>query len=137
MSSQTWLVKQEPSDYSWSQFVKDGVTSWTGVRNFQARNFLRAMKKDDQVFFYHSGEGKEIVGIASVKKAAYPDPTAKEGDWVAVDLTPVKPLKKSVPLAEIKKDVALKNLMLIRQSRLSVMPVSEIEFKRIIKLSDV
>lgn len=129
-----WLVKQEPSDFSWSQFVKDGTTAWTGVRNFQARNFLRAMKKDDQVLFYHSGEGKEVVGIACVKKEAYPDPTAKEGDWVAVDLVPVKPLNKSVPLSEIKKDTKLKNLLLVRQSRLSVMPVAVEEFERILEL---
>jgi predicted RNA-binding protein with PUA-like domain len=132
-----WLVKQEPADYSWSQFVKDGTTSWTGVRNFQARNYLRGMKKGDQVFFYHSGEGKEVVGIASVKKEAYPDPTADEGDWAAVDLVPVKPLNKSVPLAVIKNDPQLKNLLLVRQSRLSVMPVTDMEFSRIIKLADV
>jgi predicted RNA-binding protein with PUA-like domain len=136
-NSKTWLVKQEPSDYSWSQFVKDGVTAWTGVRNFQARNFLRAMKKGDAVLFYHSGEGKEIVGIAKVKREAYPDPTADEGDWVAVDLQPLKAVKNTLTLGQVKKEAVLQNMALIRQSRLSVMPVSEVEFKRILELVGV
>jgi predicted RNA-binding protein with PUA-like domain len=131
-----WLVKQEPSDYSWSQFVKDGVTAWTGVRNYQARNHLKTMKKGDNVLFYHSGEGKEVVGIASVKKEAYPDPTTKEEGWVAVDLEPKEPLKNSVTLVTIKKDSALKDVALIRQSRLSVMPLKKEEFQRILELSE-
>src|ERR1051326_6320690 len=103
-----WLVKQEPYDYSWDDFVADGGTSWTGVRNFAARNNLRRMAKGDEVFFYHSGEDKAVVGIAKVKRAAYRDTTAQEGDWSAVDLAPVKPLRKSVTLAEIKSKRQLK-----------------------------
>src|SRR6266403_590916 len=118
-----WLAKQEPSDYSWSDFVKDGGTSWTGVRNYAARNNLRRMSKGDQVFFYHSGEDKAVVGIAKVIRTAYRDATAKEGDWSAVDLAPVKALRTPVALAEIKSTRQLKNIALVRQSRLSVMPV--------------
>lgn len=129
-----WLVKQEPSAYSWDDFVKDKGTAWTGVRNFQARNNLKAMRKGDKVFYYHSVVGKEIVGLAEVTKEAYPDPTAKEGDWVCVDLRPVKPLARPVSLAAIKKDQRLKNLMLVRQGRLSVMPVSAAEFRAIQEL---
>src|SRR6202008_965935 len=104
-----WLVKQEPSDYSWDDFVKDGGTSWTGVRNFAARNNLRRMAKGDQVLFYHSGENKAVVGIAKVARTAYKDATAKDEDWSAVDLAPVKPLPRLVTLAEIKAKPALKN----------------------------
>ncbi|HJX98085.1 MAG TPA: EVE domain-containing protein [Chthoniobacterales bacterium] len=129
-----WLVKQEPSDYSWSDFVADGGTSWTGVRNFSARNSLRRMSKGDQVLFYHSGEGKEVVGIAKVMRTAYRDATAKEGDWSAVDLAPVKPLPRPVTLAEIKSKPALKHIALVRQSRLSVMPLGAKEFERIVRL---
>lgn len=129
-----WLVKQEPGDYSWSDFVKDKKTEWTGVRNFQARNNLRAMKKGDEVLFYHSGSGKEIVGVARVAKPAYPDPTAKEGDWSCVDLVPVKALKHPIPLADIKADTALKEMALVKQSRLSVMPVTATQFKRVLKV---
>src|SRR6266540_538581 len=120
-----WLVKSEPESYSWTQLVKDGKTAWTGVRNFAARNNLRAMKPGDGVFFYHSGEGKEIVGIARVLKAAYPDPTARDGDWSCVDLAPVKALGKPVNLQTIKADRILKEMALAKRSRLSVSPVTE------------
>src|SRR6476646_7642260 len=127
-----WLVKQEPSDYSWADFVADGSTSWTGVRNFAARNNLRRMSKGDHVLFYHSGEDKAVVGIAKVARTAYPDSTAKEGDWSAVDLVPVKPLPQPVTLREIKAKPALKNIALVRQSRLSVQPVGAKEFEFIV-----
>jgi predicted RNA-binding protein with PUA-like domain len=130
-----WLVKQEPSDYSWDDFVADGGTSWTGVRNFAARNNLRRMAKGDDVLFYHSGEEKAVVGIAKVTRTAYRDATAKEGDWSAVDLAPVKPLRKSVTLAEIKSKPQLKNIALVRQSRLSVMPLGAKEFATIVKMA--
>ena len=130
-----WLVKQEPGAYSWSDFVAEGKTAWTGVRNYTARNNLRKMQKGDEVFFYHSGEGKEVVGIAKVVREAYPDSTAKEGDWSAVDLAPIKPLRRPVTLAEIKSKPALKNMPLIRQSRLSVIPVTAAEFETILKMS--
>src|SRR2546427_3157391 len=119
---QHWLVKQEPEDYSWNDFVKDERTAWTGVRNFQARKNLRAMKRGDLVLFYHSVSEKQVVGIARVEKEAYPDPTAEEGDWVCVGLAPVKPLKKPVALETIKSDQILKEMPLVRQSRLSVVP---------------
>lgn len=131
-----WIVKQEPEDYSFADFMKDGKTAWTGVRNYQARNNLRAMKAGDKVFFYHSGEEKAIVGTASVAKAAYADPTADEGDWVAVDLKSDKPLAKPVSLATIKADAVLKNIALARNSRLSVSPLQEKEFSRILELAD-
>jgi predicted RNA-binding protein with PUA-like domain len=134
MSGQYWLVKSEPETYGWDQFVREKGTAWTGVRNFQARNFLKAMKKGDSVFFYHSGDGKCVVGVACVKQEAYPDPTTSEEGWVCVDLEPVKPLKKSVDLVTIKKDSKLKDLYLIRQSRLSVMPLEKSEFDRILEL---
>src|SRR5512134_2802500 len=102
MSKGCWLVKQEPADYAWASFVREGRTAWTGVRNFAARKHLRAMRKGDLVFYYHSGEEKQAVGLARVEKEAYPDPTATEGDWSAVDLSPVKPLRKPVTLATIK-----------------------------------
>jgi predicted RNA-binding protein with PUA-like domain len=130
-----WLVKQEPDDYSWGQFVKEGSTSWTGVRNFQARNNLRAMKLGDWVLYYHSGAGKEIVGLACVKREAYPDPTADEGDWVSVDLKPVRPLVKPVGLGVLKADRLLMNMAFVKQSRLSVSPVLVPQFNRILELS--
>jgi len=129
-----WLVKQEPQAYSWQRFVEEGATPWTGVRNFQARNHLRAMKSGDAVFYYHSGEEKAIVGMAEVLKGPYPDPTAKEGDWTAVDLKPLKALQQPVPLHLIKADPLLKGMALVRNSRLSVMPVTAPEFKRILAL---
>src|ERR1700760_3196020 len=113
-----WLVKSEPFKYSWDQFKTDKKAVWDGVRNFTARNNLRAMKKGDLVLFYHSNEGKEVVGIATVAKEAYPDPTAKEGDWSAVEITPKKPLKVPVTLAQIKADNQLVGFALIKLSRL-------------------
>src|SRR3954469_9345355 len=135
MATQYWLVKSEPESYSWSDLVKDGKTSWTGVRNFAARNNLRAMKKGDVVAFYHSVSDKQIVGFAKVVGEAYPDKTAKkdEGEWSAVDLSPDKPLKTPISLEQIKNDSVLKNMALVRISRLSVTPVSETEYKRILE----
>ena len=130
-----WLVKQEPSSYSWSDFVAEGQTSWTGVRNYTARNNLRKMRIGDEVLYYHSGEEKAVVGIAKVMRTAYRDPTAKEGDWSTVDIAPVKPLRRPVPLREIKADPRLKGIPLVRQSRLSVMPLAESEFREIVKMS--
>lgn len=130
-----WLVKQEPSDYSWADFVKDGGTSWTGVRNFAARNNLRRMAKGDHVLFYHSGEDKAVVGIAKVTRTAYKDATAKDEDWSAVDLAPLKPLSRPVSLAEIKAMPALKNIALVRQSRLSVMPLTAKDVDKILKMA--
>lgn len=135
MGKQYWLVKQEPEAYSWSTFVRDGSTAWTGVRNFQARNNLRSMKKGDLVFYYHSVSEKQIVGLAKVAKEAYLDPTADEGDWSAVDLQPLKPLKTPVDLEQIKSDAVLKEMKLVRNSRLSVTPVSEKEAKKIFEMS--
>lgn len=129
-------MKQEPTDYSWQTFSKEGGTAWTGVRNFQARKHLRSMRKGDSVLFYHSGDDKQIVGLARVEKEAYTDPTAKEGDWSAVDLAPLKPLKIPVSLATVKADSSLKQIALVRQSRLSVMPLTEAEFRRILALSE-
>jgi predicted RNA-binding protein with PUA-like domain len=129
-----WLVKQEPTAYSWSDFVSDGKTSWTGVRNYTARNNLRAMRKGDAVFFYHSVVGKEIVGTAKVLREAYPDPTAKEGDWSAVDLAPEKALPKPVTLDEIKRNPKLKQMALLRLSRLSVQPVTSVQFDEILRM---
>lgn len=135
MGKNYWLVKQEPDDYSWATFVKEGRTAWTGVRNFQARNNLRSMKAGDQVFYYHSGAEKAVVGLAKVVREAYPDPTATEGDWVGVDLEPCGSLEKPVTLAQIRTDGLLKGMALIKQSRLSVCPVSPGEFKRLLALS--
>jgi len=136
MGKNYWLVKQEPGSFSWATLVKDGRTDWTGVRNFQARKHLRAMKKSDAVLFYHSGDEKQVVGLARVEKEAYPDPTAGDEDWSAVDIVPVKPLKNPVTLQQIKADKSLKDMPLVRQSRLSVSPVTEDQFARIIKLSE-
>lgn len=130
-----WLVKQEPSDYSWSDFVKDGGTSWTGVRSFAARNNLRRMAKGDHVLFYHSGDDKSVVGIAKVTRTAYKDATAKDEDWTAVDLAPIRPLPRLVTLAEIKSRLSLKNIALVRQSRLSVMPLTAKDFDIIVKMA--
>ena len=129
-----WLVKQEPSSYSWSDLVADGKTSWTGVRNFSARNNLRKMRTNDEVLFYHSGEEKAVVGIAKVTRTAYPDSTAKEGDRSTVDLAAVKPLARPVTLREIKANSRLKGILLVRQSRLSVMPLAEPEFREIVNM---
>ncbi len=134
-TKQHWLVKQEPTAYSWEQFVKDGGTAWTGVRNFQARINLRAMRRGDEVLFYHSVVGKAVVGIAKVAREAYPDPTADEDGWVCVDLAPVRPLKSPVSLEQIKATPTLKDIALLRQSRLSVMPLSAGDFAAIVALS--
>ena len=130
-----WLVKSEPSTYSWDQLVKDGSTVWDGVRNYAARLHLRAMKKGDQVFFYHSNEGVEIVGIATVIKEHYQDPTTVDTNWVAVDLKPLKKLKKPVTLEQIKKDKRLKDMVLVRISRLSVSPVTKKEYEVVMEMS--
>ena len=133
---QYWLVKSEPEKYSWDKFNKDGRTFWDGVRNFQARNNLRAMQEGDLVFFYHSNEGKEIVGIAKVAKSAYQDPTTDDPNWVVVDLVPVEPLKKPVTLAQVKADPSLQEIHLVRQGRLSVISLRAHEFDRILELAN-
>jgi predicted RNA-binding protein with PUA-like domain len=132
-----WLLKTEPSAYSWDQLVKDKRTNWTGVRNFQAAANLKAMKKGDRAFFYHSGEGKEIVGVAEIVKEAYPDTTDKSGRFVMVDLVPVEPVKTPVSLATVRATPALKNMSLVRLSRLSVSPVSADEWRIIAKMAGV
>lgn len=129
-----WLVKQEPSAYSWDRFVKDGGTAWTGVRNFQARNNLKAMRKGDRVLYYHSVTGKAVVGVAAVTCKAYPDPTAKTGEWVCVDLKPVKPLAAPVTLEQIKKTPELEDIALLKLSRLSVVPLTEEEYDTILSI---
>lgn len=135
MSQRYWIVKQEPAAYAWEDFVRDGKTAWTGVRNFTARNNLRAMRAGDLAFYYHSVVGKEIVGIAQVVREAYPDPTAQEGAWVCVDLAPQRALPRPVTLEEIKMVPALANLPLVRQGRLSVSPLSAPEFQAILKMA--
>lgn len=130
-----WLVKQEPSAYSWEDFQRDGKTSWTGVRNFQARNHLRAMAVGDRVLFYHSVTGKAIVGVAEVVRPAYPDPTAAEGDWSCVDLVPLQPFRRPVTLEQVKSAPALAQVGLLRQSRLSVMPLTKSEYLAILTLA--
>lgn len=133
-----WLVKSEPSVYSFSQLQSDNRTAWTGVRNFEARNNLRAMKKDDLALFYHSGEGRAIVGLCKVVKTAYPDPTGaddRRGEWVAVDVAPVKALKVEVTLAQVKQTAALKDFLLVKRSRLSVVPVEPQELERVLELA--
>lgn len=131
-----WLVKSEPYKYSFDDLLRDKRTFWDGVRNFQARNFIREMKKGDQVLYYHSNKGKEVVGVAEVVKEAYPDHTAKEGDWSMVDVKPVKKLKTPVSLKQIKAEPVLQNMYLIKQARLSVMPVTKKEFEKILKLGN-
>jgi predicted RNA-binding protein with PUA-like domain len=130
-----WLVKSEPSTYSWDQLVKDKQTRWDGVRNYAARIHLKAMKKGDDVFFYHSNEGLEIVGIAKVAKEFYPDPTTDEEGWVAVDLKPHKKLEKAVTRNEIKKDKTLADMALVRLGRLSVQPVTDKEWDTVLKMA--
>src|ERR1700732_3152163 len=130
-----WLLKTEPSAYSWDQLVKDKRTNWTGVRNFQAAANLTRMKKGDRAFFYHSGEGKEIVGVVEVIREHYPDPTAKSGEpWVVVDVKAIEPLKKPVTLADVKAEPRLKAMVLVNNSRLSVQPVTAEEWKIICKM---
>jgi predicted RNA-binding protein with PUA-like domain len=135
-SPRHWLVKQEPESYSWEDFVRDGATSWDGVRNYQARNNLREMRVGDLVLFYASGEPKEVVGLARVAQAAYPDPTADEPAWISVGLKPVRKLKRVVSLTEIKATKALGQVPLIRHTRLSVMPLAAEEFAVIVALGD-
>ena len=130
-----WLVKSEPDSYSWDDFVAEGKTSWTGVRNFTARNNLRSMHVGDEVLFYHSVTDKAVVGIAKVVRAAYPDPTAKEGGWSTVDLAPIKPLRNPVTLDQIKTTPRLKKISLVRQSRLSVHGLNQAEFREIVSFS--
>lgn len=129
-----WLVKSEPFKYSWEQFEKDGKTFWDGVRNYQARNNMKAMKKGDQVLFYHSNEGLAVVGIAKVAKESYQDPTTPDPNWVVVDLQPVKPFKEHVTLAQMKAEKRLADFQLIRQGRLSVCAVTEDEFNTILEM---
>ena len=131
-----WLVKSEPSTYSWGDLVRDKRTRWDGVRNFEARNNLRAMKPGDLVLYYHSGEGKEIVGVAKVAKAAYPDPTGSDGDWSAVDLVPHAALARPLSLAELKADKRLGDLAVVRKPRISVVPVRPDELARILELAE-
>jgi len=129
-----WLVKQEPEAYSWDDFVRDGRTDWTGVRNYLARKHLRAMHKGDRVLFYHSVSDKAVIGIAEVAREAFPDPTAKEGDWSAVELRPVKRLKKPVTLAQIRAEPKLREIALLRCARLSVQPLSKTDYELICRL---
>jgi len=129
-----WLVKSEPEAYAWETFVKEKRAAWTGVRNFQARNNLRAMKRGELVLFYHSVSEKQIVGVARVEKEAYADKTAEEGDWSCVDLVPVKPFTEPVTLAQIKSDNAFADMLLLKQSRISVTPVSSAHFNRVLVL---
>ena len=136
MTPSYWLVKSEPSAYSWENLRRDKRARWDGVRNFEARNNLRAMKKDDLVLYYHSGEGKEIVGLAKVVREGYADPTATEGDWCAVDLAPVKPLAKPVALAALKAEKALADLAVVRKPRISVVEILPAEFERILRMAE-
>jgi len=129
-----WLVKSEPFKYSWEKFNKDGRTFWDGVRNYQARNNLRAMKEGDLVLFYHSNEGKNVVGVAKVVKEFYQDPTTSDPNWVVVDLVPVETLKNPVTLEQIKAEESLKDISLVRQGRLSVMPLKATEFDKILEM---
>lgn len=131
-----WLVKSEAETYSWDDLVREKKTSWTGVRNFAARNNLRRMSKGDEVLFYHSGETKAVVGIAKVVRPAYADTTADEGDWSTVDLAPVRKLKRPVTLREVKANPRLKDMQLVRRSRLSVMALSAPEFAEILRMSN-
>jgi predicted RNA-binding protein with PUA-like domain len=137
MATQYWLVKQEPESFSWDQFVTEGRTAWTGVRNFQARNHLRQMKKGDSVFYYHSGTQKQVVGLARVEREAYADPTAEEGDWSCVDLVPVRPLARPITLAEIRDDKILGTMAMLKQTRLSVTPVSAEQHARLKRLAEM
>jgi predicted RNA-binding protein with PUA-like domain len=130
-----WLVKSEPSSYSWEQLQKDKQTTWDGIRNYAARNHLKSMKKGDEVFFYHSNEGTEIVGIAKVSKAFFQDPTTDEEAWVAVELKPVRKIKNPVSLDAIKKDKRLAEMALVRIGRLSVQPVTDKEWEIVLKMA--
>jgi predicted RNA-binding protein with PUA-like domain len=134
MARQYWLMKSEPYAYSWQQLQRDGRGTWDGVRNFSARNNLRAMKKGDLALFYHSNEGKEVVGVAEIVREHYPDPTANEGDWSVVDVAPVKALTRPVTLKEIKENDAFADMALVTRARLSVQPVSAEHFKKVLAL---
>ena len=136
MTRAHWLVKSEPFKYSWDDLVKDGSTYWDGVRNYQARNNLREMKVGDYALFYHSNEGKEVVGVAEVTRSAYQDPTTDDDRWVVVDVAPLKPLKVPVTLAQIKADPKLQEIPLVTHSRLSVMPIDKSAFERIVRLGE-
>ncbi|KQR71412.1 EVE domain-containing protein [Pedobacter sp. Leaf176] len=133
-NTQYWLVKSEPFKYSWEKFIEDGRTYWDGVRNYQARNNLKEMREGDLVLFYHSNEGKNVVGIAKVVKEFYQDPTTDDANWVVVDLSPVESLKNAVSLEQIKGEESLKNISLVRQGRLSVMPLKAEEFDKILEM---
>jgi len=137
MTTQYWLVKSEPSAYAWADLVRDRRTAWTGVRNYAARLHLKTMQKGDEVFFYHSVESKSIVGLARVTKTFFPDPTAPNEDWAAVELTAVVALAQPVTLAQVKTDAKLQNIALVRQSRLSVMPLRPAEFAQIKQLGGI
>jgi len=130
----TWLVKSEPFKYSWDDLVRDGSTYWDGVRNAAARNNLASMRKGDLVLYYHSNEGKEVVGVARVKREAYPDPTTDDERWVVVDLEPLQPLTRPVSLSDVKAEPGLREIALVRQSRLSVMPIEKKAFDRILAM---
>jgi len=131
-----WLVKQEPSTYSFDDFQNEKKTDWTGVRNYQARNFLRDMKKGDNVLFYHSGDEKAVVGFATVSKAAFPDPTADDDAWIAVELKAGKKFKRPVPLTEVKAEPKLANMLLVKNSRISVMSVTEDEYDQVVAMGN-
>lgn len=135
MPRQHWLIKSEPFKYSFDRLVADGSTTWDGVRNFEARNNLRAMKPGDLCLYYHSNEGKAVVGIAKVARAAYPDPTSRDGDWSAVDIEPVRPLPRPVTLEEMRSDRVLGKMAMFRRPRLSVVPVTKDEFDGVVELS--
>jgi len=134
--TRTWLVKSEPTTYPFARLVKEGRTGWDGVRNFEARNNLRAMKKGDLLLFYHSSVGKEIVGLATVVREAYPDATAEEGDWSAIELAPLAPLAKPVTLAQVKATPSLAEMALVKKSRISVVPVTDAELKIVLALGE-
>jgi predicted RNA-binding protein with PUA-like domain len=134
-SKSHWLIKSEPAKYAWDRLVADGSTRWDGVRNYEARNNLAAMKKGDLLLYYHSTEGKEIVGVARVAKEAYPDPTSDDERWVAVDVAPVKALAKPVGLQDVKQDPQLREMALVRRGRISVVPVTPDEFRRVLALA--
>ncbi len=134
MPRRYWLVKSEPNKYSWDDFVRDGSTYWDGVRNSLARNNMREMRPGDLVLYYHSNEGKEVVGVAKVTKRAYQDPTTEDDRWVVVDLVPVKPLAQAVTLAQVKADKTLAKMQLVTHSRLSVMEIGKTAFNRILRI---
>ena len=134
MARSYWLVKSEPNQYAWEQLVEDGSTCWDGVRNYEARNNLASMKPMDLVFYYHSNEGKEVVGVARVVRPSYPDPTTDDDRWVVVDIEPVVAFKRAVSLAQIKADVELAEMALVKRGRISVVPVTRDEFRHILKL---